>query len=78
MKRYIGVVFVFCLIFIIVVLNRDLLIIYYEKENSINFNIKISEKVDDKLFIILIGGFIGVYFQLGNVLVRIYGEKLGI
>ncbi|NGY86208.1 hypothetical protein F6Y05_12625 [Bacillus megaterium] len=78
MKRYIGVALVFCLIFIIAVLNRDLLTIHKEKENSTDSNAKASEGFDDKPLTIVTGGPTGVYFQLGNALARVYGEKLGI
>lgn len=78
MKRYIGVALVFCLLFIIAVLNRDLLTIHKEKENSTDSNAKASEGFDDKPLTIVTGGPTGVYFQLGNALARVYGEKLGI
>ena len=35
MKRYIGVALVFCLLFIIAVLNRDLLTIHKEKKTAL-------------------------------------------
>ncbi|MBD1383248.1 TAXI family TRAP transporter solute-binding subunit [Metabacillus arenae] len=72
MKKYTGLAFVLCLLLIVSVGCRNQASSDEESESGSEYEGQVTEKP----LTILTGGTSGIYFQIGNAIAKIYGEKL--
>jgi TRAP transporter TAXI family solute receptor len=77
MKKCTGLAFVLCLLLIVTVACRNQTSSEEVSESNSQSEGQAAGELAGKPVTILTGGTSGVYFQLGNALAKIYGEKLG-